>query len=356
MGKLILSLNVGSTSVKSKLFAVEKENKLREIFSWSESNLRENVKKEAILRRFFSCLEKNGFADQVTGVAHRVVHGGEMRKSVFIDGRLISFLHRISHLAPLHNPFNLEGIVFSRLHWPKAKQIAVFDTALFADLPEVARLYPIPLAVSKRYSLRRYGFHGISHKGAIACAEKALGQSKKDRKIITVHLGGGASATAVKNGRVLDTSMGFTPLEGLMMSTRAGDLDPGIIFYLMHQKVRPERIESMLLRESGFLGMSHCSNMLELISGVEKGERQSTLAFEMFVYRIQKYIGAYFAVLGGCDALVFTGSIGAGKSVTRREIVKPFKKNLLKNTKILVHPTAEEKTMAEEWLKLNSLV
>lgn len=351
MENLILSLNVGSTSVKSKIFAVRGREELKEVFSWSKSNLKESVKKEAVLRLLFAELEKNGLAEHIKGVAHRVVHGGEMSRSVLIDGKIVSTLHRISHLAPLHNPFNLEGIVFARRAWPAIPHVAVFDTAFFADLPKRAAIYPIAEAVSRRYALKRYGFHGISHAGAAAMAEGLLGKKKKERRVITVHLGGGASITAIRNGRAIDTSMGFTPLEGLMMSTRSGDIDPGIIFYLLRRGARADKIESMLLRESGFLGVARCSNMLELIEKIEKGEESALLAFEMFIYRIQKYIGAYYAALGGCDALVFTGSIGAGKPITRNEIVKPLKKTLLRETKILVHPTSEERTMAEEWIK-----
>lgn len=351
MENLILSLNVGSTSVKSKIFAIKGRDELKEIFSWSKSNLKESAKKEAVLRLLFAELEKNGLAGRIKGVAHRVVHGGEMSRSVLIDGKIVSALHRISHLAPLHNPFNLEGIVFARRNWPSLPQVAVFDTAFFADLPRRAALYPISETVSRRYGLRRYGFHGISHSGAAAMAENFLGRKKKERRVITVHLGGGASITAVRNGHALDTSMGFTPLEGLMMSTRSGDIDPGIIFYLLRRGARADKIESMLLRESGFLGVARCANMLELIEKINKGDEAALLAFEMFIYRIRKYIGAYYTVLGGCDALVFTGSIGAGKPITRNEIVKPLKKTLLKETKILVHPTSEERTMAEEWIK-----
>ncbi len=351
MVNLILSLNVGSTSVKSKIFAIKGRDELKEVFSWSKSNLKESVKKEAVLRLLFAELEKNRLTDKIKGVAHRVVHGGEMSQSTLIDGKIISTLHRISHLAPLHNPFNLEGIVFARRTWPKAAHLAVFDTAFFAGLPEKTALYPISSAVSRRFGLKRYGFHGISHAGAAAMAKKTLGQAVKNQKIITVHLGGGASVAAVLNGCAIDTSMGFTPLEGLMMSTRAGDIDPGIIFYLMRRGMRPEKIEAMLLRESGFVGVAQCTNMLELIDKIKKKEPRAILAFEMFVYRIRKYIGAYWAALGGCDALVFTGSIGAGKAITRNEIVEPLMKTLLKNTKILVHPTSEEKTMAEEWIR-----
>ncbi len=351
MDKLILSLNVGSTSVKSKVFKLEGKGELSEIFAWSKSDLKESSRKDKILEQLFLVLKKAGLVDKIKGVGHRVVHGGVMKKSALINSKTITLIKNCSELAPLHNPFNLEGITFGQKFFTKIPQVAVFDTAFFADLPSCASLYPLPATVSGKYKLKRYGFHGISHFSAAEAGRDALGKKRKKSKIITVHLGGGASIAAVLDGRAVDTSMGFTPLEGLMMSTRAGDLDSGIIFYLARRGWSLEKIEAILLKKSGFLGVSGLTNMLSLLEKKEQGDKKAQLAFEMFVYRVRKYVGAYFAVLGGCDAIVFTGSVGAGKAITRNEILRPLKKTLLKNSKILVWPTAEEKTIAEETLK-----
>ncbi len=263
--------------------------------------------------------------EDIHAVGHRTVHGGEMfHKSIRIDKEVITALEDNIDLAPLHNPANLKGIYAAReVFGPAVPQVAIFDTSFHLTMPEYAYLYPIPYQYYRRYKIRRYGFHGTSHR-YIAYLYRALtGLSKEETNIITLHLGNGASACAIKKGKSIDTSMGFTPLEGLMMGTRSGDVDPSVIEYLCHKEAAPlEEIISVLNKRSGILGISGLTNdMRDLLDEEsEHKDRRASLAINMFCYKIKKYIGAYMAAMNGADAVCFTGGIGENAVEIRRRI------------------------------------
>ncbi len=263
--------------------------------------------------------------EDIHAIGHRTVHGGEMfHKSIRIDKEVITAMEDNIDLAPLHNPANLKGIYAAReVFGPAVPQVAIFDTSFHLTMPEYAYLYPIPYQYYRRYKIRRYGFHGTSHR-YIAYLYRALtGKSKEDTNIITLHLGNGASACAIKKGKSIDTSMGFTPLEGLMMGTRAGDLDASVIEYLCHKEAAPlEEIISVLNKRSGILGISGLTNdMRDLLDEEsEHKDRRASLAINMFCYRIKKYIGAYMAAMNGADAICFTGGIGENAVEIRRRV------------------------------------
>ncbi|AQT68996.1 Acetate kinase [Anaerohalosphaera lusitana] len=258
----------------------------------------------------------------IQAVGHRVVHGGEeFSGSVVIDDDVIASIEKFADLAPLHNPPNLTGIKAAQENLPNAKQVACFDTAFHASIPKVAYMYGLPYDIYEKYRVRRYGFHGTSHNYVARRAAEVLGKDFKDVKLITCHLGNGCSITAVKDGKSIDTSMGLTPLEGVMMGTRCGDIDPAIIFYLKDKGYDVDEINKMCNKQSGLLGISGKSNdMRNLLEAVDEGDKQAELAVDMFSYRIKKYIGMYFAVLNGVDAIIFTGGIGENSTPVRERI------------------------------------
>ena len=260
--------------------------------------------------------------DAVAGVGHRVVHGGERyAASVIIDQDVIDAIEETAELAPLHNPANLAGIREAMGVLPEVKQVAVFDTAFHQTLPPSAYLYALPRELYEKHRIRRYGFHGTSHRYVAAAAVKLLKRSAENTNLISCHLGNGASITAIEGGRSVDTSMGFTPLEGLVMGTRSGDIDPAIIFYLVERGHSPEDLYRMLNNESGLLGLSGISNDLrDLEAAVEAGDQRAIDALEVYAYRIRKYIGAYAANLVKVDILVFTGGIGQNGVKMRERI------------------------------------
>lgn len=268
------------------------------------------------------CSEIN--CKNVSIVGHRIVHGGNYYTSpTLIDKTVLSNLKKISHLAPLHNPICIEGIEATKEFFPKAQQIAVFDTAFHHTLPEEASTYGIPTELAKKYEIKRYGFHGIAH--AYLWERYASISSGKDRKIITIHLGNGCSMTAIHEGISIDTSMGFTPLEGLLMSTRSGDIDPAIVEYLcLHEKQFPTEILQLLNTASGLLGISELSDDMKTLEKHYSNPKVK-LAIDVFCYRIVKYIGAYWAILGGCNAIIFSGGIGENSSFIRQKIVERLK-------------------------------
>lgn len=262
---------------------------------------------------------------QIDAVGHRVVHGGErFRQAVRIDARVIEEIERLSELAPLHNPACLAGIRGAQaLLGDGTPMVAVFDTAFHQTLPAYAATYAIPSALATRYRIRRYGFHGIAHASLADGYARAAGRPLADTRLISLHLGNGCSATAMKNGRSVDTSMGFTPLEGLMMGTRSGDLDPALVSYLTrHASMPVEAVERLLNEGAGLLGVSGLSHdMRTLLAAAEQQQdARAALAIEMFCYRVRKYIGAYLAVLGGADAVVFGGGIGEHAPAVRARI------------------------------------
>ena len=259
---------------------------------------------------------------EIDAVGHRVVHGGEeFTGSVVIDAKVIASIEKFADLAPLHNPPNLAGIRAAQRHLPNTTQVACFDTAFHATIPQVAYMYALPYELYKKYSIRRYGFHGISHRYVARRTAAIMGRGKYDINAITCHLGNGCSITAVKNGRSIDTSMGLTPLEGVPMGTRSGDLDPAILFYLAGKGYDAEALKSLCNTKSGLLGISGVSNdVRNLEEFAREGNARAKLAIDVFCYRIKKYIGAYAAVLDTVDAVVFTGGIGENAVSLREKI------------------------------------
>jgi acetate kinase len=263
----------------------------------------------------------------IHAVGHRVVHGGErFRQSVRIDAEVVAGIEECVDLAPLHNPANLKGLrATMELLGPGVPQVAVFDTAFHATMPEVAFIYGIPYAHYRRHRIRRYGFHGTSHR-YVAYRYRQLCDLPRERvNVISLHLGNGCSACAIRGGESVDTTMGFTPLEGLLMGTRAGDLDASILEYLSHKEgLSLTEIDSMLNKQSGLLGVSGLTgDMRDLLAELaETGDRRARLAIDLFCYRVRKYIGAYVAVLGGADAVIFTGGIGANAPEIRRRALE----------------------------------
>ena len=262
---------------------------------------------------------------QIDAVGHRVVHGGEQfTQSTRVDETVRRQLDELIELAPLHNPHNMRGIAAARAALgPDVPQVAVFDTAFHHSLPETAFLYAIPYQMYRRHRVRRYGFHGTSHRYVAYRYRQLTGRAREHTNVITVHLGNGASACAIKGGRSIDTSMGFTPLEGLVMGTRSGDLDPAILEYVAVKEGLSFRdVDSMLNKQSGLLGISGLTaDMRELLAEeAENGDRRARLAINLFCYRARKYLGAYLAAMNGADAVIFTGGIGENSAEVRARI------------------------------------
>jgi len=349
----ILALNVGSTSIKSRVFRVGK-NQLREVFAWSRAGISPKEGHHRSFVQLFSDLEKEKLDAKITAVGHRVVHGGPLKQSVKIGRKEIAVIEKFSELAPLHNPYNLEGIREAQKWFGKnVNQVAVFDTAFYTRLPRRASVYAIPVGLARKHNLYRYGFHGISHNYSSQEAARRLNKPVTRLKLITVHLGGGSSITAIRHGVAIDTSMGFTPLEGLVMGTRSGDIDPGIIFYLAEKaKLNLKQIKDILVNQSGILGLSGSKNMLDLLKKIRGNNPAAKLGYEIFVYRIQKYIGAYTAILGNCDAIVFTGAVGAGDELTKNKVAAGLRPFLSKKTRVISVKPNEEKMIALETLRV----
>ncbi|MDR2903482.1 MAG: acetate kinase [Clostridiales bacterium] len=261
--------------------------------------------------------------DEINAVGHRVVHGGEFFSgSVVITDEVVKAIEACSDLAPLHNPPNLIGIKACEKIMPGLTQVAVFDTAFHQTMPEKAYLYAIPYELYEKYKIRRYGFHGTSHKFVASTAAEMLGKPASELKIITCHLGNGASICAVDGGKSVDTSMGFTPLEGLAMGTRSGDIDPAVVSFLMEkEKISVKDVENILNKQSGVLGLSGVSSDFRDIEASEKtGSKRAKAALEVFYYRVAKYIGEYAAAMNGVDAVVFTAGLGENSAVTRKTV------------------------------------
>jgi acetate kinase len=259
---------------------------------------------------------------EINAVGHRVVHGGEkFPDSVLIDRELMQVLRSCIELAPLHNPHNIRGITACMQILPGVPQVAVFDTAFHQKMPPHAYIYGIPYVLYKRYSIRRYGFHGTSHHYVSRRAAKMLDRPLEDLRIITCHLGNGASMTAIKGGISIDTTMGFTPLEGLLMGTRSGDLDPAIILHIMaREELSLHEANTLLNKHSGLQGISGVSgDMRDIIDEAQKGNSSAQLALDIYCYRIRKYIGAYSAAMGGLDVLIFTAGIGENSPLVRNK-------------------------------------
>jgi len=260
--------------------------------------------------------------DDIKAVGHRVVHGGEMFKdSVQIDEDVKDAIRQAIDLAPLHNPPNLKGIEAAMEYLPEVPHVAVFDTAFHHSLPAEAYLYGIPNRLYRRYKIRKYGFHGTSHYYVSRQYYKITDKPVEDTRVITCHLGNGASVAAVKGGKSIDTSMGFTPLSGMVMGTRSGDIDPSILFYLVEkEELTLNNLHALLNKHSGLLGLSgYAADMRELTAEAQKGDRRCQQAIDVFCYDLKKYIGSYIAALNGCDAIIFTAGIGENSALVRRQ-------------------------------------
>ena len=311
--------------------------------------------------------------EEIDAVGHRVVHGGESFAATTIITREVKDeIKKLFPLAPLHNPSNYLGIEVAERIFSKARQVAVFDTAFHQSMPEKAFRYAIPESFYKGLGIRAYGFHGTSHKYVSEQAMNYL--NKADAKLITIHLGNGCSMTAVEAGRSVDTSMGFGPLGGLIMGTRSGDIDPSIIFHLINQQgYEPQQVQNLLNKNSGMQGLTGFSDMRDIGKAIAEGNEQAELAYEMYAYRIKKYIGSYAAVLNGLDAIVFTAGVGENDVNTREKVCQQMEflglrldreKNKVRSAeireinqadspvKILVVPTNEELEIARQCRKL----
>ena len=343
----ILVLNCGSSSIKYKLFdmdtravmvsgGVEKIG-LPDSFLQIKLSNGEKVKIEQAMPEHTVgiqlilnslVVEKIGCIaslDEVQAVGHRVVHGGEkFNKSVLITPEVKEMIVKCIELAPLHNPANLKGIEAIEQALPGVPQVAVFDTAFHQTMPDEAYMYAIPYELYEKYAIRRYGFHGTSHRYVSARVCEYLGLDPKITKVVTAHIGNGGSCTAVLNGESVDTSMGLTPLEGLMMGTRAGDMDLGAATYIMEKEhLSTTEFSNLMNKKSGLMGVSGVSSdARDIENAVQAGNERADLARRMFIYRVKKYIGAYAAAMNGVDVIVFTGGIGENDAYVRGEVIK----------------------------------
>ena len=342
MSAPVLVINSGSSSIKYQLVDAESQKAsvtgLIERVGQSESALTHrdadggHTWKERIvdhgegLEAMVAAFERHGKPLSEAGliaVAHRVVHGGErFVQPVVIDDEVEAAVSELASLAPLHNPANLEGIRVARKLFPNLPQVAVFDTAFHATIPERAHRYAVPESWRTEHGVRRYGFHGTSHAYVSRRAAEMLGKSPKEVNVIVAHLGNGASITAVERGRSIDTSMGLTPLEGLVMGTRSGDIDPAIIFHLNRRTGASfEELDAALNLESGMYAMTGMIDMRGIEAAAAEGDAAAEAALEIYCYRIRKYIGAYIAALGGADAVAFTAGVGENGAEVRARIL-----------------------------------
>ena len=282
---------------------------------------------------------------EIGAVGNRVAHGGEIFKdSALVTDKVIEQIKSLEHLAPLHTPGNLAGIYAMREVLPGVPQAVVFDTAFHSTLPPKSYLYGLPYEYYQKYGIRRYGFHGTSHKFVAEKAAKMIGRDWNDLKIISCHLGSGASIAAIMNGKSFDTTMGMTALEGLVMGSRCGDVDPGVILYLMDQGMDSKQLTKLLYKQSGLIGISgDKQDMRDIRAGRDAGDVRATYAFDMFAQRVKRYIGGYMAEMGGCDLLLFTGGIGENAWFMRHPILEG-----LECLGIKVDMELNDKTMGED--------
>jgi acetate kinase len=351
----VLVLNVGSATVKFQLMRTDQERIDQDSDETLAKGMVERIGGEAVLtlwsevqgsrRTSASIRDIAGAIDwilkwlasddsgtdiaslsEIEAVGHRVVHGGErFTHSVLVDDPTLKTLEDQIELAPLHMPYNLAGIRAVKASLGAVPQAAVFDTAFHSTLPETSYLYGIPYSLYRRHKIRRYGFHGTSHRYVAYRYRKLTGKARDDTNLVTLHLGNGCSACAIKGGDSMDTSMGFTPLEGLVMGTRSGDVDPAVLDYISVKEGLDLRgVENLLNKQSGLLGISGLTNdMRELLEEAEEHyDRRARLAIDLFCYRVRKYLGAYLAAMGGADAVVFTGGIGQNAAVIRANVLE----------------------------------
>jgi len=316
----ILVLNSGSSSLKFQLFDMLKQQTL------THGILEQITDHHQAITAMEEILKNSGFMSsmsELSGIGHRVVHGGEnFQIPTLIDEQVIDTIEKLIPLAPLHNPANLIGIKAAQQKAPQVPQVAVFDTSFHQSIPEHAYIYGLPYSLYKDLKVRRYGFHGTSHQYVAQQAanylESRFGKKASELKLISLHLGNGTSATAIHKGKSIDTSMGLTPLEGLVMGTRCGDIDPAIPFYLARETgMTIQEMDDLLNKQSGLKGICGENDMRTIVAQAETGDARSELAINIFCYHIKKYIGAYLAVLDGADAIIFTGGIGENSSLIR---------------------------------------
>lgn len=340
----IIVFNCGSSSIKYKLFEMPESRVLAsgiverigaasssasQHANTSEIKIEEPVENHeqgiSVIKKMLLDPQNGAIQSlsEIRACGHRVVHGGEaFTNSVLITEELEKVIEEFADLAPLHNPPNLLGIRAAKKMLGDIPQVACFDTAFHQTLPEVAYLYALPYEFYEKYKIRKYGFHGTSHRFVARRAAELMNRGKYDVDLITCHLGNGSSIAAVKNGKSVDTSMGLTPLEGLVMGTRAGDLDAAIVFHLVRKGYSVEQLDSILNKKSGLLGISGISNdVRDLEQHAREGHEKAKLALNIFAYKIKKYIGLYSAVLNGCDGIVFTGGIGENAVHIRETIL-----------------------------------
>ncbi|RKY26462.1 MAG: acetate kinase [Planctomycetota bacterium] len=345
----VFVVNCGSSSIKYQLFSMTTEKVLAKgvvervgtgdalfKFEGEKTKLKTSVKAKdhtAAMQIILAKLADPDIGvlnsiDEIEGVGHRVVHGGEdATASCRIDEKIIEIICKNAQLAPLHNPPNLMGIEAAMAAMPAVPHVAVFDTAFLSTMPPKAHRYAVPAEWYTKHGVRRYGFHGTSHRYVTRRAASLLGKSVDTINLITCHLGNGCSMTAVHNGLAIDHSMGMTPLEGLVMGTRSGDVDPAVPLYMVGRGMTAKEVDTVMNKKAGLLGLSGLSNdMRDLLGHRDRGEKSAELAIDMFVYRIVKYIGAYFAILPAIDAIVFTGGIGENSLPVRQMICQQLQR------------------------------
>ncbi|WP_346938033.1 acetate kinase [uncultured Clostridium sp.] len=395
----VLVINCGSSSLKYQLINMETEESLAqglvERIGIEGSILTQKVPgrdkyiieqpmadhKDAIKLVLDALVDGNhgviSSMDEISAVGHRVVHGGEKySESVVIDDAVMASLEECVKLAPLHNPANIIGINACKSLMPNTSMVAVFDTAFHQTMPKTAYMYPLPYELYTKYGIRKYGFHGTSHKYVSAECAKLMGKDIKDVKIITCHLGNGASLAAIKDGHCVDTSMGFTPLEGIAMGTRCGNIDPAIVTFLMNEgKMTAKEVDNLMNKQSGVLGLSGVSSdFRDIEDAAKEGNERAVLALDVYDYRVREMIGAYAAAMGGVDAVVFTAGLGENAIETRAQICKGLEflgieiddaKNNVRGkatevskdgakVKVFVIPTNEELVIARDTKELTS--
>ncbi len=389
----ILVLNCGSSSIKYQLFNTETGDILAKggiekiglpgafikfNVADGKKTIEQDIPEHTVgVQLIFDVLTNAEYGalkslEELDAVGHRVVHGGEkFAESVVITDEVLKQIEACNDLAPLHNPANLKGIAAVTALLPNLPQVAVFDTAFHQTMPAKAYMYAVPYALYEKYGVRRYGFHGTSHRYVSARALEFLGLKAEGTKVITAHIGNGGSLAAVKDGKCQDTSMGLTPLEGVMMGTRSGDIDGGAVSFIMKKEgLDADGISNLLNKQSGLAGIScKSSDMREVFQGNVDGDKKCQLAIDMYTYRIKKYIGSYAAALGGCDVLVFTAGVCENQSDIREMVCKDMewmgiKLDTAKNAqihgveavisapdskvKVVVIPTDEEKMIAND--------
>lgn len=307
MSGSVLVLNAGSSSLKFRVLDASE----RTVVRGTVERVDETGWDDAFDQVSRSLREHDVEPAALEAIGHRVVHGGDRyTEATLVDERVERGIEELVALAPLHNPPALAGIRATRQAFPDVAQVAVFDTAFFAELPAAAATYALEREVAARLSVRRYGAHGISHEYVAAQAAAFLGRPEEELALITLHLGNGASAAAVRGGRPVDTSMGLTPLEGLVMGTRPGDVDAGVLLHLLRNGYDADALEDLLHHRSGLQGLAGRHDFRDLMAGVERGEEAASTAYEVYCHRLRKYVGAYLAALGGADAVVFTAGVG----------------------------------------------